>query len=100
MRGSPEQERAAGARSGTVRPLDMRLGRVLVYVAWAWRRMAITGIHHFNLRVSATELDTLQRFYCDVVGLSVGLCPSVRSAGVWLYTGGTPLIQSDLDAQR
>jgi catechol 2,3-dioxygenase-like lactoylglutathione lyase family enzyme len=54
--------------------------------------MAVTGIHHFNLRVSANELDTLQGFYCDVLGLYAGARPPFQSAGVWLYAGETPLI--------
>ena len=54
--------------------------------------MTVTGIHHFNLRVNAKELDTLQAFYCDVLGLCVGARPSFRSAGVWLYAGKIPLL--------
>ena len=45
--------------------------------------MAIVGLHHFNLRVSATELAALRIFYVDVVGLSVG---------TWLYAGSTPIL--------
>jgi len=54
--------------------------------------MAVTGIHHFNLRVSAKELDALKEFYCDVLGFYVGERPAFRSTGVWLYAGKTPLI--------
>jgi catechol 2,3-dioxygenase-like lactoylglutathione lyase family enzyme len=54
--------------------------------------MTVTGIHHFNLRVSAKELDKLQAFYCGVLGLCVGARPSFQSIGVWLYAGETPLI--------
>ena len=42
------------------------------------------GLHHFNLRVGATELDALQVFYSGVVGLTVGPRPPFRSSGVWL----------------
>lgn len=45
--------------------------------------MTVSGIHHFNLRVSADELDALQAFYCNVLGLC---------AGARLYAGETPLI--------
>ena len=54
--------------------------------------MSVTRLDHFNLRVSAPELDALQRFYCDVVGLAAGARPPFVSAGVWLYAGETPLI--------
>lgn len=54
--------------------------------------MTVTGIHHFNLRVSAEELVVLQEFYCTVLGLVAGARPSFQSAGVWLYAGETPLI--------
>ena len=56
------------------------------------RETMITGMHHFNLRVTAKEFDTLQEFYCGVLGLSVGARPPFRSAGVWLYAGKIPLL--------
>jgi catechol 2,3-dioxygenase-like lactoylglutathione lyase family enzyme len=54
--------------------------------------MSITGIHHFNIRVGATELVELERFYCHVIGLSVGPRPPFRSSGIWLYAGESPLV--------
>ena len=54
--------------------------------------MAIVGLHHFNLRVSATELAALRIFYVDVVGLSVGPRPPFQSVGTWLYAGSTPIL--------
>lgn len=52
----------------------------------------ITGIHHFNLRVSAPELEILRDFYCEVVGLCVGPRPPFRSKGLWLYAGDIPIL--------
>lgn len=54
--------------------------------------MAITGIHHFNIRVSRVELVALEKFYCEVIGLSSGPRPPFRSSGTWLYGGNTPLL--------
>jgi catechol-2,3-dioxygenase len=54
--------------------------------------MPITGIHHFNIRVGVTELVELERFYCHVIGLSVGPRPAFRSGGTWLYAGKNPLV--------
>ncbi len=54
--------------------------------------MAVTGMHHFNLRVGAAELPALISFYCDVIGLRAGPRPPFRAAGVWLYAAGVPLL--------
>jgi len=54
--------------------------------------VAITGIHHFNIRASAAELTLLERFYCDIIGLSVGPRPPFRSVGTWLYAAEIPLV--------
>jgi catechol 2,3-dioxygenase-like lactoylglutathione lyase family enzyme len=54
--------------------------------------MPITGIHHFNIRVDAAELDELERFYCEAIGLTAGPRPPFRSGGTWLYAGENPLV--------
>lgn len=56
------------------------------------KEMAITGIHHFNIRVSRIELVALERFYCEVIGLNPGPRPPFRSSGTWLYAVNTPLL--------
>lgn len=47
---------------------------------------------HYNLRAARPLLDSLQRFYCDVVGLSVGARPAFASFGYWLYADGKPVL--------
>ncbi len=54
--------------------------------------MPAIGLHHFNLRVSADELAALRIFYVEVVGLSVGPRPPLKSVGTWLYAGSTPIL--------
>jgi catechol 2,3-dioxygenase-like lactoylglutathione lyase family enzyme len=58
----------------------------------------ITGLNHINLRAPEPMLATLRDFYCDVLGLAVGLRPDFDSAGHWLYAGGHPVVH--LSAQR
>ena len=54
--------------------------------------MAITGIHHFNIRAGAEEVVALERFYCNVIGLAVGPRPPFDSRGTWLYAANKPLV--------
>lgn len=50
--------------------------------------MSALGFSHYNLRAPRALLDELRDFYCDVVGLTVGQRPPLRSFGYWLYAGG------------
>ena len=54
--------------------------------------MAITDLQHFNLRVPEAELQIVQRFYVEVLGLRIGPRPSFRSRGAWLYAGDRPIV--------
>lgn len=54
--------------------------------------MPVKGFSHFNLRAPRALLEELRAFYCDVVGLEVGLRPPFRSFGYWLYAGGYPIL--------
>ena len=54
--------------------------------------MAITGLQHFNLRIPESELNEVQAFYVEVLGLRPGPRPSFRSRGAWLYAGDRPLV--------
>ncbi len=54
--------------------------------------MAIAGFHHFNLRVPEGELQALQTFYVEVLGLKLGPRPPFRSIGLWLYAGDEPIL--------
>lgn len=51
----------------------------------------IQGFSHYNLRAPRPMLEALKAFYCDVVGLTVGVRP-LRSYGYWLYGGGEALL--------
>lgn len=54
--------------------------------------MAITGFNHYNLRAPRPLLDELKAFYCDVVGMTLGPRPALRSFGYWLYIGGKDIL--------
>jgi catechol 2,3-dioxygenase-like lactoylglutathione lyase family enzyme len=54
--------------------------------------MAITSLHHFNLRIPEVELERAERFYTEVLGLHIGPRPLFGSKGVWLYAGDEPLL--------
>jgi catechol-2,3-dioxygenase len=52
----------------------------------------ILGFSHYNLRAPRALLEQLRAFYCDVVGLEVGVRPPFRSFGYWLYAGGKDIL--------
>jgi catechol 2,3-dioxygenase-like lactoylglutathione lyase family enzyme len=54
--------------------------------------MAITGLHHFNLRFPESDLQVVQAFYVEVLGLRLGPRPAFRSRGAWLYAGDRPVL--------
>jgi len=45
------------------------------------------GINHYNLRAPRALLESLRVFYCEIVGLRVGVRPPLKSCGYWLYAG-------------
>lgn len=49
--------------------------------------MPVIKFSHYNLRAPAEMMETLRKFYCDVVGLSVGPRAPLSSRGYWLYAG-------------
>jgi catechol-2,3-dioxygenase len=49
--------------------------------------MATLGLNHINLRAQPELLEKLRTFYCEAVGLTVGLRPAFKSIGYWLYAG-------------
>jgi catechol 2,3-dioxygenase-like lactoylglutathione lyase family enzyme len=49
--------------------------------------MATMGLSHVNLRADRELLDQLKDFYCDVIGLKVGMRPPFPGFGYWLYSG-------------
>jgi len=54
--------------------------------------MSISGLHHFNLRIPESEMQVVQTFYVEVLGLRPGPRPSFRSLGAWLYAGDLPVV--------
>ena len=48
--------------------------------------MAVTGMHHFNVRVSEAEITALQSFYCEILGFRVGPRPPLQRS---LYFDGS-----------
>ena len=54
--------------------------------------MATLGLNHFNLRAQHELLEKLREFYCDVVGLTVGIRPPSEVHGYWLYAGEQPVL--------
>lgn len=52
----------------------------------------VNGIHHFTIRCSHIDLESVRRFYCDVLGLSEGPRPNFGFPGHWLYAGDTALL--------
>jgi catechol-2,3-dioxygenase len=56
------------------------------------RRMPTLGLNHFNLRAPQELMEKLRDFYCDVVGLTVGMRPPFKFSGYWLYAGEQPVL--------
>lgn len=54
--------------------------------------MALKGIHHINIGCRASDLPAIEKFYCTVLGLTVGYRPAFPNDGLWLYLGDHPLI--------
>lgn len=52
----------------------------------------VLGIHHFTIRCSSTELESVRDFYCDVLGMREGPRPSFDFPGHWLYVGDVALL--------
>lgn len=54
--------------------------------------MGITHIDHYNIKVPLTLLESLSRFYSEVLGLTEGYRPPFRSKGRWLYAQGRAVL--------
>lgn len=54
--------------------------------------MATLGLNHVNLRAHRAVLEELKTFYCEVVGLHVGVRPAFPSFGYWLYARDIAII--------
>lgn len=47
----------------------------------------ILGFDHYNIRAKRQMMELLKVFYRDVVGLTLGHRPPLKSFGYWLYAG-------------
>lgn len=54
--------------------------------------MAVAGINHINIEVTAEQLPKVKAFYEDVLGLMPGFRAASKRDGAWLYAGSTPVI--------
>jgi catechol 2,3-dioxygenase-like lactoylglutathione lyase family enzyme len=52
----------------------------------------VLGIHHFTIRCSNSELESLRDVYCDVLGMREGPRPNFDFPGHWLYVGDAALL--------
>ncbi len=54
--------------------------------------MALIGFNHYNIRAPRQLMEVLREFYCEVVGMSLGERPALRSFGYWLYIGSNDVL--------
>jgi catechol-2,3-dioxygenase len=54
--------------------------------------MSVIGLNHYNLRAPRPLLDELRHFYVEVVGLTSGPRPPLKSFGYWLYAGNQAVL--------
>lgn len=52
----------------------------------------VAGIHHFTIRCTPAELDTVRNFYRDVLGMRAGPRPAFDFPGHWMYVGDVALV--------
>jgi catechol 2,3-dioxygenase-like lactoylglutathione lyase family enzyme len=52
--------------------------------------MSIERLDHYSIRT--TDLDATERFYTEVLGLTVGPRPDFPFPGVWLYHNGIAVV--------
>lgn len=62
--------------------------------------MAVLGINHINIEVTANQLQAVKAFYEEVVGLTPGFRTKSRRDGAWLYGNGIPLIHLSVTEDR
>jgi extradiol dioxygenase family protein len=54
--------------------------------------MKISGLLHFNIRCSATDLPALEKFYSNLLDMKPGYRPNFAFPGAWLYVGDAAVI--------
>ncbi|MGH8986405.1 MAG: VOC family protein [Acidimicrobiia bacterium] len=60
--------------------------------------MKVTRIHHASVNTRGTALDTVHRFYADVLGLPLAPRPDLGVDGVWFDAGGSQVHVIDAPA--
>ena len=55
--------------------------------------MTISGLDHFNIKASESDMARIKAFYTDLLGLKEGFRPAgIPGEGAWLYAGEKPLL--------
>jgi extradiol dioxygenase family protein len=54
--------------------------------------MKIDRIHHYNLRCAPSDLEPIEKFYGEVIGLRKGRRPDFPNPGIWLYLDDHPIL--------
>ena len=49
-------------------------------------------LNHINIRAPMDLLEREKRFFCEILGLTVGDRPDFERAGFWLYSQGQPIV--------
>ncbi len=62
--------------------------------------MKLNGLHHLNIRCSASDLARIEVFYAEVIGLRRGYRPDFKNQGIWLYDGSHPLVHVSVRCQE
>lgn len=52
--------------------------------------MAIQGMNHFTILTD--DVEATRQFYCELLDLTVGWRPPFTFPGLWLYSGGYPIL--------
>ena len=52
----------------------------------------VTGLNHFNITASPKVIERVKRFYCDILGLTVGPRAQLDHSGYWLYASNSPIL--------
>lgn len=54
--------------------------------------MKIDRIHHLNIRCTPGDLERIEKFYGEVIGLKKGPRPNFPNPGIWLYLDDHPIV--------
>lgn len=57
-------------------------------------------LEHFNISGPIELLETVRRFYIEVLGLSDGFRPAVPTRGYWLYSGANAIVHLNESGDR